>query len=167
MSKTKATTVKKLKEELPPEQAATLEKKKPSKKKVKKTESPSESHEFAMMAAIAALNKKAIDVKVMHLNGVTDMTDYFVVVTAESDAQAKAITDAIEMGLKQNGWTPWHIEGYTNLKWVLMDYVDIVIHVFHKDARGYYNLDNLWGDAPYELITDTPKGIVITPSTDF
>ena len=133
------------------------------KKKVKKTKTADESKHYAMLAAQAVLNKKALDVKIIDLKGLTSVADYFVVCTAESEAQVKALADSVDIGLAQNGWTPWHVEGKSNLKWVLLDYVDIVVHVFYKDAREYYGLDNLWGDAPYELIEDTPKGLIITP----
>lgn len=133
------------------------------KKKVKKAKTADESKHFAMLAAQAVLNKKAIDVKIIDLKGLTSVADYFVVCTAESEAQVKALADAVDIGLSQNGWNAWHVEGKSNLKWVLLDYVDIVVHVFYKDAREYYGLDNLWGDAPYELIEDTPKGLIITP----
>jgi len=134
--------------------------------RTKKTKTVEESKTFAMLAAQSALNKKALDVKIMDLKGLTSISDYFIVCTAESEVQVKAIADAVETGLQQNGWNPWHVEGKSNLKWVLLDYVDIVVHVFYKDAREYYGLDNLWGDAPYETIEDTPKGIKITKSKD-
>lgn len=133
------------------------------KAKVKKAKTIEESKQYALLAAQAALNKKALDVKIINLKELTSVTDYFVICTAESEAQVKAIADAVDIGLTQNGWSPWHVEGKSNLKWVLLDYVDIVVHVFYKDARDYYGLDNLWGDAPYELIEDTPKGLIITP----
>lgn len=136
----------------------------PTVKKVKKTQTQEEAKKYAVLAATAVLNKKGLDVKIISLKGLTDMADYFVLATAESDVQVKAIADAVEVGLFQNGWKVWHVEGLQNLKWVLLDYVDVVIHVFHKDAREFYGLDRLWGDAPYETVTDTPKGLVFTPS---
>lgn len=134
--------------------------------RAKKTKTVEESRKYAELAAQAVLNKKAIDVKILDLKGVTSIADYFVVCTAESEVQVKAIADAVETGLQQNGWKPWHVEGKSNLKWVLLDYVDIVVHVFYKDAREFYGLDNLWGDAPYEIVEDTPKGIKITKPKD-
>ncbi|MCA0444722.1 MAG: ribosome silencing factor [Bacteroidetes bacterium] len=134
-------------------------------KKQKRTTTPDEAKKFAILAATSSLNKKALDVKIMALKGVTDFADYFVVCTAESDTQVKAIADAVEVGLEQNGWRAWHVEGTQNMKWVLLDYVDVVVHVFHKDAREFYGLDRLWGDAPFETVTDTPAGLVFTPSS--
>ncbi|MBN8706263.1 MAG: ribosome silencing factor [Bacteroidetes bacterium] len=134
-------------------------------KKQKRTTTADEAKKYAILAATASLNKKALDVKIMALKGVTDFADYFVVCTAESDTQVKAIADSVEVGLEQNGWRAWHVEGTQNMKWVLLDYVDVVVHVFHKDAREFYGLDRLWGDAPFETVTDTPAGLVFTPSS--
>lgn len=133
-------------------------------KKQKRTDSVSVAHDFALKAATAALDKKAEDVKIIHLKGLTDITDFFVVCTAGSDPQVKAIADSVDASLTAAGWEPWHTEGYSNLKWVLLDYVDVVVHVFYKDARDFYGLDRLWADAPYERVEDTVSGIKITPS---
>jgi ribosome-associated protein len=101
-----------------------------------------------------ALSKKAKDVVIMDLRKVTSMTDYFVVCTGESETQVKAIADAITAGMSVYGEKPWHAEGFQNLQWVLLDYVDVVVHVFHKDARTFYGLEKLWGDAKMQKIVD-------------
>ena len=81
------------------------------------------------------------------------MTDYFVICTGEVDAQVKAIADSIQEDLKEEV-KPWHTEGYDNLDWVLLDYIDFVVHVFQRDTRDYYNIEKLWKEAPREEITD-------------
>lgn len=101
-----------------------------------------------------ALTKKAKDVAILDLRKLTLMTDYFVVCTGESETQVKAIADAIVSGMKELGESAWHTEGLQNLRWVLLDYVDVVVHVFHRDARLFYGLEKLWGDAKVQKIAD-------------
>jgi ribosome-associated protein len=101
-----------------------------------------------------ALTKKAKEVAILDLRKLTSMTDYFVVCTGESETQVKAIADAIMSGMEKIGERVWHTEGLQNLQWVLLDYVDVVVHVFHRDARSYYGLERLWGDAKVQKITD-------------
>ena len=106
-------------------------------------------------AAIArlTLTKKAYDVAVLDLRGLTTMADFFVVCSADSEPQIRAIADAVEEGMEEKGELPWHKEaGSPN--WVLLDYVDVVLHIFHKDARTFYSLDKLWGDATITAVTD-------------
>lgn len=106
-------------------------------------------------AAIArlTLTKKAYDVAVLDLRGLTTMADFFVVCSADSEPQIRAIADAVEEGMEERGEAPWHKEaGSPN--WVLLDYVDVVLHIFHKDARTFYSLDKLWGDAVITAVTD-------------
>ena len=104
--------------------------------------------------------KKGADVRVIDLLKVTSMTDYFVICSADSDIQVKAIADHIEDKLTEEGIKPWHKEGYKGLNWVLLDYVDLVVHVFKKDAREFYNLEKLWGDAPIHKPRDTKKSVL-------
>jgi ribosome-associated protein len=101
-----------------------------------------------------ALTKKAYDIVIMDLRKLTTITDYFVVCTADSDTQVKAVADAVSEGMAKLGDQPWHEEGYTNRSWILLDFVDVVVHVFHKDVRKFYNLERLWGDAPVEHVSD-------------
>lgn len=111
------------------------------------------STQLATAIAKLALTKKAIDVVVMDLRDVTSMTDYFVVCSAESDIQIKAIADAVLDGTEEKGMVPWNKEtGSAN--WVLLDYSDVVLHIFHKNARTFYNLEKLWGDARMKWIKD-------------
>ena len=99
-------------------------------------------------------NKKGFDVKILDLRELTAMADYFVICSADSDTQVKAIADEIDKTLRDEGIKTWHKEGYKSLNWVLLDYVDVVVHVFKKDVRTYYNLERLWGDAPVEDVKD-------------
>ncbi|QQS37059.1 MAG: ribosome silencing factor [Ignavibacteriales bacterium] len=92
-------------------------------------------------------SKKGYDVKLLDLNNLTTMADYFLICSADSDTQVKAISDEIEKSLRDDGIKCWHREGYKALNWVLLDYVDVVVHVFKKDSREFYNLEKLWGDA--------------------
>lgn len=85
--------------------------------------------------------------------------DYFVVCSADSDTQVKAIADGIRDALEKSGVTVWHQEGYQSLQWVLLDYVDVVAHVFHKEIRSFYNIERLWREASFQAAEDTPSGI--------
>lgn len=99
-------------------------------------------------------NKKGYDVRILDLRNLTSFTDYFVICSADSEVQVKAIADEIDKQLRDEGIKYWHIEGYRALNWVLVDYVDVVVHVFKKDSRDFYKLERLWGDAPLEEIED-------------
>ena len=92
------------------------------------------------------LEKKAVDIKIIDVRSITTLTDFFVICTSESEPQTRAITDHIHEKMKANGMKAWHIEGYENLDWVLLDYVNIVVHVFSRNSRDYYDLDRLWAD---------------------
>ena len=112
---------------------------------------------LAKKIADLALTKKASNVMIMDIRKLTDMTDFFVVCSADSDTQVKAIADAIADGTDKLGSSPWHEEGISNRQWVLLDFVDVVAHVFHKEARRYYGLEKLWGDAKIETVEDQPE----------
>ncbi len=101
----------------------------------------------ARRAAIFASEKQAIDVIVIDLRKVTDFTDYFVICTGAVDVHVRAIYDHIDVELRKIGWKPRHVEGRQNYRWVLMDYIDMIVNIFQPDARGYYSLERLWGDA--------------------
>ena len=96
----------------------------------------------------ALLDKKAEKLVVLNLQGLTTIADYFVLATAGSDRQAQALSDAVELALKAAGRRPLSIEGYSSAAWILLDYGDVVFHVFHDEARRFYGLERLWGDAP-------------------
>lgn len=112
------------------------------------------SKNLAKKIALSALTKKAENIIIMDLRKLTTMTDFFVVCSADSDVQVKAIADAIREGAREAGESLWRNEGYTDASWVLLDYVNVVAHVFHKQTREFYNLEKLWGDAKMEYVTD-------------
>lgn len=119
---------------------------------------------LAKKIAQLALTKKADDVMILDLRKLTDMADFFVICSADSDVQVRAIADAIVDGTEKLGMTAWHREGLTQRQWVLLDYVDIVVHVFHREARRFYGLEKMWGDAVIESVVDTPKPKKKTPA---
>lgn len=98
--------------------------------------------------------KKGYDVKVIDLQPVSSIADYFIICSADSDTQVRAIADNIDKALRDEGIKLWHKEGYTALNWVLIDYVDVVVHVFKHESRLFYNLEKLWGDAPVKSYSD-------------
>src|SRR5207248_10432811 len=102
----------------------------------------------AQRAARAALDRKALDLVVLDVQGVSTVTDYFLVCSGRWTTHLRSITDAIREELKQEGIRPLHAEGATESGWVLLDYGDVLMHVFLEDTRAYYALERLWGDAP-------------------
>ncbi len=105
----------------------------------------------ALAGAIAgyAADKKAIDIVALDLREVAGYTDFFVICSGNTDRQTKAIHDAIHLGLKKHHRVlPRRVEGLGEARWVLMDYLDVVVHVFTPETRDYYRLDELWGDVP-------------------
>ena len=99
--------------------------------------------------AVIAADRKAIDVRVLDLREIVSYTDYFVVCGGNTDRQTKAIHDAVRKELKDmHGLLPRRVEGEREARWILMDYLDCVVHVFTPDARDYYRLEQLWGEAP-------------------
>ncbi len=113
-----------------------------------------DSDQLARKAAVLCLEKKAHDVCLMDLRGLTGMTDFFVVCHGDSDVQVKAIADSVLEGIRKEGIRIWHCEGYEHRSWILMDYVDVVVHIFRKEERMFYNLERLWGDAPSTTVQD-------------
>jgi ribosome-associated protein len=111
------------------------------------TELPGE--ELAQLIAGYADDRKAADIVELDLRGVVGYTDYFIICSGNSDRQVKAIHDAIYQGLKdEHGILPRRVEGLSEARWVLMDYLDVVVHVFTPDTRDFYRLEQLWGEAP-------------------
>ena len=98
-----------------------------------------------------ALSKKAGRIIAMDVRGLSSLADFFIICHGESEPQVKAITDHIRKG---TDYKPRHLEGYENQNWILLDYFDIVVHIFKKDEREYYDLERLWADAPIKEIDD-------------
>lgn len=103
---------------------------------------------WVQIAVDAALDRKALDLKVLHLEPVTDFTDYFLVMSGTNDRQVQAIADSILESLRAEKIRPLHAEGLSEATWVLLDFGDFVIHIFQEDTRRFYGLERLWGDAP-------------------
>ena len=100
------------------------------------------------------LEKKALEIKIIDVRKITTLTDFFIICTSESQPQTRAITDHIQKIMKKEGIKAWHIEGYENLEWVLIDYVNIVVHIFSTESRNYYGLDRLWADGKISEVID-------------
>ena len=91
-------------------------------------------------------NKKTEDIKIVKVEGLTTITDYFVIATANSTTQVKAAADEVEFKLKQLGIEPNKIDGYQNAEWIALDYFQVIVHVFNRDTREFYSLEKLWRD---------------------
>jgi len=105
------------------------------------------------IAVNAADDKKAYDLVALDISGIASFANYFLLCTGDSSRQTQAIADEVEQRLKAFGIRPSHVEGYQNAEWILMDYMDLVIHIFSKHARAYYDLERLWRDGK-KLDTD-------------
>jgi len=110
--------------------------------------------EFIYFVAELILQKKGTDIKILNLEGKTSVTDYFIICSASSTTMVKAIADHLLKETKLAGEKVWRDEGYTGLTWVLLDFVDVVVHIFNEETRKFYNLEGLWGDAE---IIDIPE----------
>lgn len=109
---------------------------------------------LAHIIAKAMISKKAQNVVTMDLRKLTSTTDYFVICSADSDTQVRAIADAVEDTTEEAGAPVWKSEGRQALSWVILDFVDVVAHVFHRESRTFYNLERLWADARTVAIAD-------------
>ncbi len=117
-----------------------------------KTREPAPEELAARIAEIAS-DKLAQDIRVFDLRGIVSYTDYFVICSGGTERQTKAIHDGIHQELKdEHGRLPRRVEGLTESRWILMDYLDAVIHLFTPDARSFYRLEQLWGDAPSRTV---------------
>jgi ribosome-associated protein len=99
-------------------------------------------------AVSAAEDRKAVDLKVLHLEKVSDFTDYFLICSGTSERQVQAIADSVQERMREERVRPLHVEGYNRGQWVLLDYGDFVVHIFQEEPRRFYSLERLWGDAP-------------------
>ena len=99
-------------------------------------------------------DRKALDVVLIDLRGVSDAADFFVICTGTSEPHVRALANDVAHTLREAGHRPWHIEGTESLRWVLLDLVDIVVHVFRDEARDFYALEKLWGDADVSRFGD-------------
>jgi ribosome-associated protein len=106
------------------------------------------SKDKALECARAAIDKKAENLKVLELTQISGFTDYFVICSGMSDRQVKAISDSVESAMSGQDHDAISIEGYADGRWILMDFGDVVVHIFLDALREYYDLENLWADAP-------------------
>lgn len=104
------------------------------------------SLETAKMAVKALDSKKALDIKVIKIQDISAIADYFVIATGTSSTHVKALADEVEAQLDEAGISVSHVEGYRSNSWILLDYVDVIVHVFSDEAREYYDLERLWQD---------------------
>ena len=106
----------------------------------------SNSREVAKMAVEALNDKKAIDVKVIDISGMTVIADYFIIASGTNTNQVQAMADNVEETLGRAGYQPRQIEGYCAANWILMDYTDVIIHIFSEQDRMFYDIERIWRD---------------------
>ncbi len=111
---------------------------------------------FALAAAKVAAERRCSDITVLDLRGKSPATDYFVIATGTSDRQMRTVADEICEAAREQGLQRFGRAGYEQARWILLDYVDVVIHIFDSEYRDYYDLELLWGDAE-RLVIDTEK----------
>ena len=116
------------------------------------------SEQLSHRIAALMLEKKALNVKIIDVSGITTLTDFFVLCTSESEPQTRAIADHINLEMKKGGVESWHVEGYQHLDWVLVDFVNIVAHIFSRKARDYYEFERLWADGKIIEVKDNIEG---------
>lgn len=113
-----------------------------------------ESKQLADFITDLALEKKGKQIVKLNLQNLTTMTDFFIILTADSEVQVKAIADHILRQSKKHGIKIYHKEGFESLKWVLLDFVDVIVHIFRGHTREFYGLEKLWADAKMELVSE-------------
>jgi ribosome-associated protein len=121
---------------------------------------------YALMAAEAAAEKKAEDLVVLEVSEILVITDYFVIATGTNDRQVKAIADEVEERLSAAGMEPIGREGVQERQWILLDFGDLVVHVFQPEMRGFYRLEKLWGDAPRLDLSGIEGVQALAPAAD-
>lgn len=116
------------------------------------------SEEMALAAYHALEDKKGEDIKIIKIAGVSTIADYFIISNGTNESQTQAMSDSVEEALYKLGYEPKHIEGIRNKSWILMDYGDIVIHIFSKDDRVIYDLERLWKDGVTLSVEELEQG---------
>lgn len=117
-----------------------------------------EAKKVALLAAQAGLDKKATEIEIIDVTGKVDYADYLILMTGQSDRHVGAIADGVESTLGKEGFRAISVEGLPRGQWVLIDYVDVVVHVFQAETRALYDLDGLWMDARRVRMTDPASG---------
>ena len=118
---------------------------------------PAHPKTLARMCAELMLEKKAHDVVTLDIRKLTDVTDFFVVCSADSDTHLRAIADAVVDGAARVGIKPYRTEGWQGQTWIIVDFVEVVAHIFYRETRDFYKIERLWADAKIEKITDSPE----------
>lgn len=112
-----------------------------------------ESKQRAILCAAYALEKKAVNVRILDVRGLSSLTDFLLLATARSDRQVQAVAESVRLGLKKDhAMPPLAVEGMNEGRWVLIDYGDVMVHVFQEPVREFYDLDGLWGEAPEVVV---------------
>ncbi|MCI1721355.1 MAG: ribosome silencing factor [Lachnospiraceae bacterium] len=105
-----------------------------------------ESRKAALIAYDALEEKKSLDIQVIEIGGISTLADYFVIGSGTNPNQMQALTDNVEEKLAKAGYTAGHVEGFQRAGWILLDYGDVVIHIFDQESRSFYNLERIWKD---------------------
>lgn len=113
-----------------------------------------ETRELAMKIAALASDKKANDILLLNMESLSPVTDYYVICSASNNMLVKTICDNVEDKLAEEEIFPSHKEGYADGRWILLDYGDVVAHIFLEEERDFYNLEQLWADAPSEAFVE-------------
>lgn len=127
--------------------------------KTRQQRTPSHPKTLARRAAEFMLSKKAKDVVMLDIRPLTDMADFFVISSADSDIQLKAIADAVLDGMSELGIKPYRTEGWQGGQWIILDFVEVVAHIFYREARDFYKIERLWADAKTERVEDEAEAI--------
>ena len=125
-----------------------------------------EVKDLALMAARAAAEKKATDIVALDVAKLLVVTDYFIICTGNTDRQVRTIAEEVEITLKRAGFPAIGVEGEAEGKWVLIDFVDVVVHVFQPEERDFYRLEKLWSDAPRLELPEDVTGEAAAPSAE-
>ncbi len=111
--------------------------------------------DIALQISKHIASKKGVDIKILDVRKLTTLTDFFIVCTSESNPQTMAIVDTVVNEMKKIDVRPWHVEGMEHQQWILIDYVNIVVHIFKDNMRDFYGIERLWADADITTIDDT------------
>jgi len=113
------------------------------------------SNDLVQKITELAQDKKGQQIVVLNIAKLTNIADYFIIISGDSDVHVKAITDHIEKELKSQEFHTYYKEGYQYLNWVVLDYVDVVVHIFKRESREYYAIERLWADAEIEFVLES------------
>ena len=109
------------------------------------------SYEQSILTAKAISSKKGLNIKLIEIGDISSLADYMVIATGTSSTHVKAIADEVEYQLDEAGISVSHIEGYRSNSWILLDYVDVIVHIFSDEAREFYDLERLWQDGVIDI----------------